>query len=175
MCEVLADHENADEKIGAGVKRIWLEESYYGQKHFMLERIDGTREDFSFLKCFSRSSPKANFLKACRRAVESIIIAFRNSIFGNKETIVCPVLNTHITKNESHVDHDLPYPFITIARMFCEENDIDLCEIKYIHQIGVEFYDKDLEKQWIEYHNKYAKLRVISAIANQKIKKEKWL
>jgi hypothetical protein len=130
MLEVLQDHENADEKIGLGVKGMWLEESSYGQKHFMLERIDGTREDFSFLKCFTKSSPKSNYLKACRKAVENIIISFRNIVFGENETIICPIMNIPITKHQSHVDHDLPYP--------------------------------------------YAKLRVISAEANQKIKKEKW-
>lgn len=174
MCNILLNHEDSDEKMGDGVRRMWLERTIYGNKCFWLERIDGSKEDFSFLKCFSKSNPKSVFLKACRKAVESIVITFRDKVFANKETIICPILKVPITKHESHVDHDLPYPFITTARMFCEEKELDLTAIKYIHKIGVEFYDKQLEKEWIDYHNQYANLRVISATANQLIKKETW-
>jgi len=175
MMDVLFTHEHAKEKIGCGVARMWLEKTEYGNKCFWLERADKTKTDFSFLKCFSKSSPKADFLKACRKAVEYIVIDFRDAIFGIDETIICPILNIPITKHQSHVDHDQPYPFIVIARMFTAVENIDLFNIKYINGIGVEFADKDLQRRWVDYHNQYAKLRVISAEANQKIKKEKWI
>ena len=175
MLKVLEGHEYAKEKIGCGVKKMWLENTIYNNKGFWLERTDGSRIDFSFIKCFVKStSKKADFLKACRKAVEPIVIRFRDSVFQENKTIQCPILDIPITKHESHVDHDQPFAFIKIARMFVIINNIDLDKVQYNHGIGVEFADNQLEYSWLQYHTKMANLRVISAKANQQIPKEKW-
>lgn len=173
MFDILKDHENAKDKIGVGVRRMWLEQTTYGNHGFWLERIDGTKTDFSFLKCFSKTGTHSDYLKACRKAVEYIMIDYRDAIFADQTIIRCPILDIEITKHESHVDHH-PYQFIKIARNFF---DSEKQPIEILHGdgiIGVEFADKELKRRWVDFHNKYAKLRVISAIANQQLPKSKW-
>ena len=173
MLNVLKKHPSAIEKIGCGVKNMWFENTIYGNKCFWLERVDGTKTDFSFLQCFTNLNPKADFLKACRKAIEPFIIDFRDGVFGNEETVFCPILNISITKHESHVDH-YGISFIKIVRMFVELENVDFKKIKFIHEIGVTFNDLNLKNKWIDFHNSHAQLRVISAIANQKLPKDKW-
>jgi len=172
MLGVLANHENAEDKIGCGVKRMWVATTIYNNRGFWLERNDGTKTDFSFLRCFTNSSPRTDYLKACRKAVESDIIEFRDRAFGSSSVITCPILNIPVTKHESHVDHHI-LPFIKIAKAFFEMEK----DIKFIHgdgKIGVEFADKEMEKRGVEFNNQRAQLRIISARANLQIKKQKW-
>jgi len=162
MIDVLKEHPSYEDKARGGVIRMWVETTMYGNKCFHLERQDGTKTDFSYLKCFNPSSHRTDYLKACRKAVEPIIIDFKNKAYGK-------------LGKEVHVDHDLPYPFIKIARMFANIHSLDDIKIKRgDNKLGVEFEDKELEKEWIVFHNKYAKLRIISAEANLKLKKYKW-
>ena len=48
------------EKIGAGIKRIYVDNNKFENLCFHLERIDGSTDDFSYLKCFKGKidSPK---------------------------------------------------------------------------------------------------------------------
>ena len=40
------------EKIGAGIKRIYIDGNKFGSLCFHLERVDGSTDDFSYKKCF---------------------------------------------------------------------------------------------------------------------------
>jgi hypothetical protein len=40
------------EKIGAGIKRIYIDDNKFGTLCFHLERVDGSVDDFSYRKCF---------------------------------------------------------------------------------------------------------------------------
>ena len=166
MLNVLKQHENYDDKIGMG-------STDYKNRCFWLERMDGTKTDFSFIKCLSSANEHSDYLKACRKAVEYVVINFRDITFANNAIIYCPVLGVQITKNESHVDHYY-VPFIKIAKDFFETLNQPPVILHGDGKIGVEFADKRLERNWIDYHNKYAKLRVISEKANLSLKKLNW-
>lgn len=51
VMELLKKHSKAAEKIGMGVKHFTIEPAKGGTRCFYLTRIDGSRDDFSFLKC----------------------------------------------------------------------------------------------------------------------------
>jgi hypothetical protein len=51
LSALVARHPHAAEKIGAGIKHFTVEPALHGTVCFYLTRIDGTRTDFSYLKC----------------------------------------------------------------------------------------------------------------------------
>ena len=175
MMKILLNHQDAMEKIGCGVKNIFVAPSgMYGGHNFWIRRVDDTVIDFSYLKCFAKTTLKDDYLKACRLAIDPAIIAFRDKAFNGAETVICPIENRPITREESHVDHDEPLPFIILAKMFFEKEKLELEKIGFTNGVGTRFKDAELEKRWFCFHNRYARLRVISAKANQALLKKKW-
>lgn len=172
MLEILSHHPDAKNKIGVGIKRMWIENVEYGNRTFWFERIDGSKTDFSFYKCLTKPNNHADFLKACRYAVAETIISFRDLKFGDNKTLICPILGVSFKKNRSHVDHIIP--FISIAKEFYETIKKDIEYLRGDGFIGVCFADKELEKKWIKFHNERAILRVISEKANLQLSKAKW-
>ena len=51
LLELLKKHPRAVEKIGAGVKHFTVENAKGGTRCFYVIRADGSRSDFSFMKC----------------------------------------------------------------------------------------------------------------------------
>jgi len=53
LLEMIQHHPNAKEKIGKGIKRFYSKLSLYNKHQMMpmIERVDGTRTDFSIGKC----------------------------------------------------------------------------------------------------------------------------
>jgi len=44
-------HPRAAEKIGPGIQHFTVEHALHGTRCFYITRVDGTRTDFSYLKC----------------------------------------------------------------------------------------------------------------------------
>jgi ABC-type antimicrobial peptide transport system ATPase subunit len=51
LAALISRHPNAAEKIGAGIRHFTVEFAVHGTRCFYLTREDGTRTDFSYLKC----------------------------------------------------------------------------------------------------------------------------
>lgn len=51
LCDLVSRHPRAAEKIGAGIDHFTIGIADYGTLCFYLHRVDGTRTDFSYLKC----------------------------------------------------------------------------------------------------------------------------
>lgn len=51
LLELLKKHPYAGEKVGVGVKHFTVENAKGGTRCFYITRIDGSRSDFSFMKC----------------------------------------------------------------------------------------------------------------------------
>jgi hypothetical protein len=51
LLELLKKHPHAAEKVGAGVKHFTVENAKGGTRCFYVTRVDGSRSDFSFMKC----------------------------------------------------------------------------------------------------------------------------
>jgi hypothetical protein len=51
LCALIARHPRATEKIGAGIRHFTVEHALHGTRCFYVTRVDGTRSDFSYLKC----------------------------------------------------------------------------------------------------------------------------
>lgn len=180
MVGLLRYHPWSDQKIGVGVKRIWIQKNEnYETRCFWLERIDGTKTDFSFNQCVQPASIERDFKAACRAAIAHVTINFRLSHFrdhAQDDVICCPVTGDMISIYESHVDHEPPNTFDVIVNEFIGIIKEIRPEMLTDHGDGIEgnyLVDEALKQQWISFHNARAKLRVISIIANLSLVKTK--
>lgn len=51
LLELLRKHPHAAEKVGVGIKHFTVEKAKGGTQCFYITRVDGSRSDFSFMKC----------------------------------------------------------------------------------------------------------------------------
>ena len=51
LCALIALHPRSAEKIGGGIRHFTVEPALHGTHCFYLTRVDGTKIDFSYLKC----------------------------------------------------------------------------------------------------------------------------
>jgi len=169
MLGLLSYHQLAEQKIGCGVKRIWIaKNSEFPTRGFFLERLDGTTTDFSFVQCVKRKSARAEFISACRNAIYIYVMEFKNAAFA-EGNLICPYRGTVITKEDCHIDHAPPNTFAEIVNGFIQEHGIDIESVAIQHGDncqGDKLADLEFEGRWIEFHNARASLRAISKAAN---------
>lgn len=181
MYALLTWHPDAAIKIGAGVKAILIRANpMYGQNEFYLLRVDGSATEFSYKQCVQPSTPAADFRAACRVAIMPDIVAFSERWFAqNAVNPRCALTGERLTKAKAHVDHEPPTTFQNLLGEFVRLHDIDMGNVKLLGKTAdntfrLRIADPDLEKAWIEFHRKYAKLRVISEQANLSIVGKDW-
>lgn len=174
MTNLLRYHPWGDQKIGVGVKRMWIEKHEdFPTRGFCLERLDGTSTDFSFYQCVEPASLLRDFKGACRVAIANYIIGFKYNFFNKyadkNGDIICPVSGDRVNIKQSHVDHESP-TFDEIVSNFIEDNSINVEQSPLCDHgdgnVGNFFIDEAFKNKWVEFHNGIAKLRVISASAN---------
>jgi hypothetical protein len=155
--ELLKNHPDYEKKIGSGIKFIFTDSDGFGKGCFWIMRTDNTRIDFSFYTCINgKKSVLQDFEAACRHSVTNFIIDFKNK-------------NGIVKDKTEHVDHEPPLTFSKIVDNFIKEKSIDLTKIEYDNSSTMTFFkDKNLEKDFYEYHKSVCKLRIISAKENLK-------
>jgi hypothetical protein len=181
MIEVLKHHPRADEKIGVGVRGIRVQrEAQWGTMQFAVIRTDGSDTDFSFKKCLYPVSRLQVFKKACRDLVANRIKQFRYAQFARAEsgTLLCPITGETMTRIGSHVDHVPPQTFDALVERFINEDRIDVNGVEITGLADGEmrkgFADAMLAERWRAFHEKHARLRVVSAFANlSNVKRER--
>ncbi len=143
------------DKIGCGVKRIFLKYNKYGGKTLWIERVDGTQTDFSVYKLLDHISSKRiqskneiDFRKACRTAIveDKKKLKYDSGLFGDA--------------------HHYGKEFEQLVTDFIKKYNIQVEKLNFLgHEDGdieISFVDKDLEQVWIEFHRRNAKMEVLS-------------
>ena len=166
-------HPRADYKIGCGIKGIFVELTRYGRRGFYALRNDGTRTDFSYLQCISPSSQAGKVRVACRSAIRSFVVKFRDNYFSTKQTRVCPKTGELIFKGNCVVHHDVN-SFEKIFSDWVKEKGIDLGAVKLggfeDNCESVYFLDKVVEMSFIDFHNERAVLKILSEKGHKLVK-----
>jgi len=104
-------HSGWEQKQGVGIKNIHkvIEPNYGKHRAFMIERVDGSTTDISYMLGNIRKKESSNkFKQALRRVVQDQIDNFRRTQFKDKDILVCPILETPITYSTCHIDHFTP-------------------------------------------------------------------
>lgn len=172
MYDVLCMHKDASEKIGVGVASIGvrLDPDYKRNKQFVVYRKDGTFTDFSYAKCLRSPTHRARFIQACRQIIAPGIIAYGKQYFKSYPNPICPFTGEVLTPKTAHIDHAYPQTFRNLLEKFLNSTHLDIDQVVLIsggdNSSTVYIQDKTIEQAWLDYHWKFAKLRVISATAN---------
>lgn len=170
---LLCNHPRADEKIGPGIGRIFVDADDHSGQCFHVARTDETTENFSYLKCITGDpNPRTMFSMACRRAVEDELYLFKKDYFDKNDVggwkVRCPETGEVVGFSESHVDHRPPMTFSMIVHFFIETNHIDPATVDYTRdgEYGARFADEAVAEQFRQWHKKHAILRVIKGTRN---------
>lgn len=179
MMEIIKLHDEAEDKIGCGIKNIWIKKNPpYNTRGFWFTREDNTQSDFSWVKCIDKpkDTKKRDFYAACRTTVKDQIIDFKNKAFQETEKIICPLSGEVLTKNNCHVDHVYPATFQNLVKNFIKEYNLDIYSIKIEPtkdgEIETKFKYDNIADLFYNYHLKTAKLRIISKTENLKLSKK---
>jgi hypothetical protein len=168
--DLIYRHPNAGDKVGPGIKDIWLRkcQDFGRNNQFIIERTDGSCMDFSYKNCLAGKLPtfKGYFSIACRNAVASDIIAFRDNELLWNPIIFCPYTKEVLTRNNCHVDHAPPEPFAKIVDDYINENKINIFVVEIQGNTVKTFKDPVIAAHFRTYHRNKAKLRLLSIQAN---------
>lgn len=178
---LLQHHHRAKQKLGAGIAaiRVDLNTEWKAWKMLTLVRCDGSETDFSYRACIYPRNKLQEFQEACRQAVVPDILEFKRQYYADHadefNQIRCPVTNQIVGWDESHIDHDLPWPFREIVKAYCIERG---AQIETIDLDGDEdgacqyqFRDAAIRDDFREFHGQRAQLRVLSKEANLRTKR----
>jgi hypothetical protein len=170
LLALLALHPRADQKTGCGVAQIRVEMND-GGPGFWLVRTDGTRTDFSYLKCFSAGAGTKPVQSAFRNAIRPQVDAFRSSCGEPSALMLCPVSGDLITLADAHVDHQPE--FAAILNKFLQDEGVAVPDVSVVGgndgDTAWRIDDEAFLLRWQEFHKANAGLRLVSRRANLSI------
>ena len=164
---IFENHPEWELKEGVGISSISIQKNMYN-RCFQLNRVDGSSTDISYTKCISSRSKLAQVKSACRYAISSHIIAFRNDnvVFG---VTACPFTGEVLTRENTHIDH-YDMTFEEMFKLWVGKYDIDFLFSKINETkdncVITCFTDKSIVSDFIQFHNDNTQLRAVSKAAN---------
>jgi hypothetical protein len=165
MIGLLLRHPRVVQKLASCVDIVVDAEPKYGGRCFWV-RGHESRVDFSYRQCLNPATTYGRFNAACRNEIEEDVLDFKQRAF--RDGMTCPVSGRVLSWDDCDVDHAPPRTFTVLINGFIESSGVDLAAIGYIDQgIGSVLADSRLARQWREYHNKRASLRLLSIEANR--------
>jgi len=176
LSSLLERHPNAKVKIGVGIsqfRRVWTGK---GTKAFVLDRLDGTSDNFSFYKCIKGKpmSLQQSLERALRTVVKQDIKLWKDEQFtqGNNR---CSVSGVEISRGDADVDHEYPLTFQKIVSDWQRQANIQLSDTMFItgldHQFEPKLADSTIEDSFRGYHRDVAVLRLLSRPVHRGLKK----
>lgn len=170
---LLDRHPQAEQKVGCGVRSIFVVKfPPYCSCGFELVRIDGSRTDFSYLQCLNPESKLTRLKRACRYAVSDDIIAFRDDFFRRGQS-ACEISGRFVDLNTYNVDHAPPMTFKNIFEAFLSEYGINVDKIVLSYggdgSTTCDIGHPAIRDLWINFHRKYANLRILHIETHQEI------
>ena len=172
LVELLRYHPKASEKIGLGIKEIWIERNgpLLAGNRFILVRTDDTRSDFSYKYCLGKDLPThaQRVREAMRNAVRPYIMRYKEDYFSaSKEQggyAYCEISKQRLNSSEAEVDHQAPNTFEHLVQEFLKEQRIIFRDIflKLNSETSrISLSDSKFKEQWINIHNQICQLTVI--------------
>ena len=145
MYNIFKNHRDWESKRGCGVSSIAVKKSSYGTRCFWIIRDDGTEIDISYKESINPTVEKKETLikRACRNAVEPVILQFR------KDNNV----------SDEYVVHHRKISFSKIVENWLSENDmIDLLSNISSDGITTSFTSESRKNDFVDFHNFHAVL-----------------
>lgn len=174
LLQLLARHEIAAEKIGAGVfsfqKRINLYLGTNPTPGWCAIRVDGSEVLFSIYDCL-RDSPRTIAEKrlawikiSCRTAVSAMMADIKAAAFSSGKPVSCPATGTLLCWIDASVDHAGDWTFSRIVDEWLHSIRDWFWTIEIAPGAGNTSYmfaDIKLAEHFISFHNERAQLRIV--------------
>ena len=164
------DEEN-EESIAIEVDDIYVNNHPVYKKTKCFYVVFGKEEWlFSYLLAINGGlSDEKKFYISCRNSIKTVLHEFKTKIFKNKPVRFAVTKNI-LTWETCQIDHKAPMTFSVIVKTFIKAKNIEVTDVDLSYENSIwKFLNKEFEREFIEYHNKLALLRVISTEENQKI------
>jgi len=172
LISVFKNHSDWDSKKGSNPKDIIIEKTSWGNNCFFILREDGTKTDISYIKALTKPSHKKEVLIALRYAVKDEIYNYRlnNIVFGETK---CAISNEILFKDNTHIDH-YNLTFNELAKNWLRNKDLNSIKVNESIDNSYDTYllDKDLEADFIKYHNENTNLRGVTKTVNLSLNKK---
>lgn len=170
LADLLDAHPDRAAKFGPGVMSFQVEWNM-GTPGFWLTRVDGTRTDFSYIKCLTPPTELARVKAAFRTEVRDQVTNFKFRAFEACPSPACPFTGERLSFGRCHVDHDPP--FDELLATFAGLNGLELQHVQLGPSVDggmwIRLADRRLAGLWHAYHRDNAGLRVVSIRANLSI------
>ncbi len=160
------------QKKGLGVAEVrrQMEPNYGKHRAFTIERIDGSKTDISYtISNIQNDNAGKDFRTALRQIIKPQISQFRQRVFAECDTIICPLTKELVTAGTCHIDH-LPPTFETLVKSYIKGHNLtDLRSLIKPHQDNQtteELNDPEMVKDFYYFHKINARLRVLSPTGN---------
>ncbi|MCL2724188.1 MAG: DCL family protein [Polyangiaceae bacterium] len=167
---LLERHPERDQKVGVGVRRFFVGPNDYGRKCFWLERVDGTKTDFSFMACITPPRHEDDVRQALRSLIEKQIIAFRDRAFAVIRHVPCAITGELVTTDDAHVDHQPPTTFDELVKRFLAERSMTFGDVAIVPTADGDtvcrLVDDALARAWMAFHEENAVLQIATKRAN---------
>jgi len=168
LADVLAMHPEAEHKIGVGVARFYVDADGFGGVCFWLERVDGSKTDWSFRACLKAPTHEQEVRSALRRLIADHVVSFRDAAVAIDP--VCAITGARVTASTAHVDHKPPHTFLALVERFLRERGLSYPDVAVRPtedgSTVTELLDGDLAEAWRVFHAQEAVLQLTSARAN---------
>lgn len=171
ILELARHHPRWEKKIGCGVSRLYRGGDSPILPQLMIERPDGSLDDLSWQTCISPPSSYTKFCEALRREVADQCIRFKLQQLGTFPTPLCRYTGVPLDY-DSVVHHPAPDTFKNLIDGFLLSYQLDWEKIENVSppgRAGRIICDPSIRKLWIEFHEQYATLVLISKQAHDNI------
>jgi len=172
LLSLLKRHPKAREKEGTGILGFEVRRNDYGSKGFWVVRRDGTATAFSYRECISPTTNRTNVLSAFRQEIQYQIIRFKRETWSREYT--CPITERSFEFDEGDVDH-MPPLFVDMVHRFLADQCVELPDVLVRDGdgvIGAYLLDRRLAQEWREFHQKHARLSLLSREGHRLVTRE---
>ena len=156
-----------------------LEPTDKGTSCFWLERIDGSRTDFSYISCIKAKAKSLyqDYAEACRQTVAGDLIKAKKAhfdVYGDASgRVPCDLTGELLLPDEAHLDHAQPMTFEVMVQAFRAATGIepsrDILSKSQDQQFATTFTDPDIAQRFRDYHHRVANLRIIKSGLNLRL------
>ena len=143
---------------------------------FFIDRIDGTSDNFSFIKCIrgKEFTPQQRLERACRDVVKNDIQEWKQNQFKLGRN-TCAISGQKISWNIADADHVAPITFQRIVSDWLNKEDIKANNDMFItgqdHQLNPAIKDKFVADSFRKYHMDNALLQLVHRDIHKRFKK----
>ncbi len=162
LLRALADHPEAGTKIGVGVDHFEVRAGRKGHPTYVVVRVDGTHDSFSYVRCLGvNESPAARLKRVARTCIYYQIGSFRDAAL--RAGHVCGLSGAPVTAADAEVHHT--------GREFHELWD-GFLDTEGLDWRGIEIADDRIKDyrivtRWRSYHAVHARLILVSREAHR--------